>query len=57
MTKIIVPHGIRKDIKMLLNVSFPTIRKALSGESKSLLSLQIRKLALEKGGVEIKKNE
>lgn len=53
MNEIIVPHGIREKLVKLFKTSYPTVRLALKGESKSLLSLRIRKGALENGGVEV----
>lgn len=53
MNEIIVPHGTRDKLVKLFKTSYPTVRAALKGESKSLLSLRIRKGALENGGVEI----
>jgi hypothetical protein len=57
MNEIIVPHGLREKLKKLFNSSYPTIRKALKGDSKSLTSLRIRKAALESGGVEVEIKE
>jgi len=53
MNEIIVPHGTRDKLVRLFQTSYPTVRAALKGESKSLLSLRIRKGALENGGVEV----
>lgn len=50
MNTIIVDHGVRNKLMKLFNTSYPTVRKALDGKSKSLLSLRIRKAALENGG-------
>lgn len=53
MNEIVVPHGIRDKLVKLYGTSYPTVRAALKGTSKSLLSFRIRKGALENGGVEI----
>jgi len=53
MNAIIVGHGVRNKLIKLFNTSYPTVRKALKGESKSLTSLKIRKAALENGGIEV----
>lgn len=52
MNKILVEPGEKMYLKELFGVSYPTIRKALNGLSDSILSIQIRKAALERGGVE-----
>lgn len=53
MNEIIVAHGVRGNISKAMRVSLPTIRKALRGQSKSLLSLKIRQAALNSGGIEV----
>lgn len=53
MNEIIVDHGVRNKLIKLFSTSYPTVRKALDGKSKSLLSLRIRKAALENGGKEV----
>lgn len=52
-TIIKVDHSVRKEIMKTLGCSYPTIRKALNGESFSDLSRKIRRIALVKGGVEL----
>ncbi len=51
--EILVPNGAKKKLAKDLNASNPTVRKALSGESKSLLSIKIRMAAIELGGMEM----
>lgn len=53
MNKILVDKGEKLALKRLFNTSYPTVRKALCGESNSKLSYQIRKAALERGGLEV----
>ncbi len=51
--RILVNNGVRKRIKDALNCSYPTVRTALKGKADTPLALQIRKVALEMGGVEV----
>ncbi|MBQ9146501.1 MAG: hypothetical protein IJX68_02150 [Rikenellaceae bacterium] len=52
MNEILVANGERRTICRLLKVSEPTVRKALRGERATDIALKIRKLALDRGGVE-----
>ncbi|MGE4586874.1 MAG: hypothetical protein AB7D05_05985 [Mangrovibacterium sp.] len=54
MSKVLVPHGEKKELMRIFNVSHVTIREALLGNTKSPLSEKIRKAAVERGGVELK---
>lgn len=51
-TIIKVPHAVRKEIILILGTSYPSIRRALNGTHDGELHRKIRKIALEKGGVE-----
>ncbi|SCD21771.1 Hypothetical protein PSM36_2982 [Proteiniphilum saccharofermentans] len=53
-TIIKVDYSVRKEIMKLLNVTYPTIRKALNGKTNTELSKRIRQTAIAKGGVELK---
>ncbi len=53
-TIIKVDYSVRKEIMKLLNVTYPTIRKALNGKTDTELSKRIRETAIAKGGVELK---
>lgn len=53
MNEIIVPHGVKDKLVKQFKTSYPTVRAALKGKSKSLLCLRIRKAALDNGGVEV----
>jgi hypothetical protein len=53
MNKILVDKGEKLALKKLFKTSYPTVRKALSGKSESKLSFQIRKAAIERGGLEV----
>ena len=50
MDIIIVSHGERQEIMKKLNVSYPTIRRALNGESFNARAQKIREMALKRGG-------
>lgn len=50
MAEILVSHKEKKALKELFNVSYPTIRDALNGKTKSQLANKIRKTALIRGG-------
>ena len=52
--KILVANGDKKALKEQFNCSYPTVREALKGKSSTTLSYNIRKAAIERGGVEIK---
>lgn len=46
-------HGDRREIAKMLNVSEVTVRNALKGRTQSELSERIRKLAIQRGGIEV----
>lgn len=54
--KILVPDGVRTQLRDLFKTSYPTVRNALNGVTNSKISQKIRFTALEHfGGVEQKK--
>ncbi len=53
--KILIENGEGKKIKKLLNTTYPTIQVALEGKVTTALHAKIRKLALDRGGVEVVK--
>ncbi len=53
LPEILVQIGEKGELAKLLQVSYPSVQKALEGRSKSLLSIKIRQTAIERGGVEI----
>ena len=53
MYEILIKHKVKKQIKAELNTSYPSIRLALLGETDTDLARQIRKKAIELGGIEI----
>lgn len=54
ITKIMVDHGVKTEIVKTLNVTQVTVRRALSGTYPiTAKALKIRKIAIEKGGVEV----
>jgi len=53
MNKIHVELGEKTAIKRILKVNAATIKKALDGEGYSRKAYEIRKLALERGGIEL----
>jgi hypothetical protein len=53
MNKILVDKGEKLALKTLFKTSYPTVRKALNGKGNSKLIYQIRKAALERGGLEV----
>lgn len=55
MSKILVSDGEKGELVRIFNTSYPTVRNALNGQSKSILSYKIRQAAIERGGVEQKK--
>jgi hypothetical protein len=55
MNEILVPYGVKKEIMEGLGYTYPTIKKALRGESRSKASKKIRQAAINKGGYEIVK--
>jgi len=52
LNRIIVVHGERQMLAKLFNHGMPFIRKALAGERNTLEALRVRKVALERGGIE-----
>ena len=50
---ILVKDGERKFLKELFNTTYPTVRSALRGYSKTELARNIRMAAIARGGVEI----
>ena len=52
-SQILVNDGERKALKEAFNCTYPTVRTALKGISKTALAYKIRVLAIERGGVEI----
>ena len=52
MRKILVAVGEKKQLMKIFGKSHVTIRRALNGETKTPLSLKIRKAAIERGGIE-----
>lgn len=46
-----MPHGGINELAEKMNVSRPTIRAALKGQTHTLLAMKIRKLALQLGGL------
>lgn len=54
MNEILVKHGgIRSEIAKTFGVSAVTVRSALKGRTQSKLAVKIRKMAMERGGMEI----
>lgn len=53
MNEILVTHNAKRQIKDELNTSYPTVRRALYGMTKTDLAKRIRAKALELGGVEV----
>ena len=53
MGEILMKHGERREIAKILNVSEVTVRNALKGRTQSELSERIRKLAIQRGGIEV----
>lgn len=53
MGEILMKHGERGEIAKMLNVSDVTVRNALKGRTQSKLSERIRKLAVQRGGIEV----
>ena len=54
MSRIIVSHGEINALAALFGVSLPTVRSALRGNSHTLLSGNIRELALMRGGIPVR---
>ena len=55
--KILVANGEKKALGKILGASYPTVRTALNGKCDTLLLTKIRKAAIERGGMEIKKQK
>lgn len=53
MSEIIVNHSVKKRIKEELDTTYPTIRSALYGMTKTDKAKAIRAKALELGGVKV----
>ena len=53
MGEILMKHGERREISKIFNVSDVTVRNALKGRTQSELSRRIRKVAIERGGIEV----
>lgn len=53
MGEVLVKHGERRKIANMLNVSEVTVRNALKGRTQSELSERIRKIAIQRGGIEM----
>ena len=51
LTLILVPIGTRRQLCQLFNVSYTTVRRALSGIVTNPKHAEIRKKALELGGI------
>ena len=49
--QIVIEHGLRKQMLFALEVTYPTIRAALTYKSNTLTAKCIRQYALEHGGV------
>ena len=52
--RILVSYGETSILASTLGVSMPTVRSALRGSSRTVLSDSIRQLALERGGVQVR---
>lgn len=52
MGVIITKHGEKKELETLIGVCHVTIRRALNDEIKTDLAKRIRKLAIDRGGME-----
>lgn len=52
--KILVDHGVKKQIHEETKASLPTIKKALDGSEDTATQYRIRKRAIELGGVLLK---
>ena len=52
MNEILIKHKVKKQIKEDLNTSYPTIRLALLGETRTELAKRIRQKAIALGGIE-----
>lgn len=52
LRKIFVEHGVVTRIALRMNVSRNTVRSSLLGKTATKKALNIRKMALENGGIE-----
>ena len=57
MDVIIVTHGERQKLMQILNVSYPTIKRALNGETFNKRAQLIREIAIKRGGKTLTLNE
>lgn len=53
MKEILTKHGERRIIAKMFHVSEVTVRNALKGRTRSELSDRIRKIAVQRGGIEV----
>ncbi len=53
-SKILVPAGVKKELRDELGTTYPTVREALAGIKSTDIAEKIRAAALLKGGVEVK---
>ena len=53
MNKILIKHGEHGELAKIFKVSLPTVRAALNGETNTELSIRIRQVAKERGGIEV----
>lgn len=53
MKEILVRQGEKGKLAELFDVSYPTVRDALSGKRTSKVGIKIRKAAIERGGLEV----
>lgn len=51
--RIIVGYGVSKEITEALSVSYPTVRRALEGDTSVRKATKIRQMAFLRGGYEI----
>lgn len=56
-TKIIAPHGVKKQIQRVFGYSQPTIRRAFNGYDDTYAAKRIRYYALLHGGAEYVRSE
>ncbi len=56
-TKIIAPHGVKKQIQRVFGYSQPTIRRAFNGCDDTYAAKRIRYYALLHGGAEYVRSE
>lgn len=57
MGEILMKYGERRKIAKILNISEVSVRNALKGRTQSELSERIRKLAIQRGGIEVDNKE